>query len=232
MRAVGLVDIEPVRPSSVSIAGGFRDPTNSLVGAVLSEPNPLWGIMNAAREQRGLPGAEELVPMMAWLRADGAAHAGRTEEWREERLGRGRRAFIRGLAHQADVELRRRQQPGYEEARGRGAHPQDALDELYARDPSCLPAERVMHALLGGQIAAARRRPDTSEKERAKLQGAGGDVAHACVGAAYCDVFTCDAEVSGWLGETRAGFGYARQLAVRDFRGGAAEFVEALMASA
>jgi hypothetical protein len=232
MRALGLGDVESVRPFVASIAAGFRDPSHDLVGDVLSERNPLQGLMNAARQQRSLPGEDDLVQMMAALRADAVAHAARSDEWREERLNYHRRVAIRGLAHDADTGLRRRQQDGYEEARERGLHPQDALDQLYARDPACLPADRVMHVLLGGQAVAARRRPDTSEKERKKLRGAGGDIAHACIGAAYCDVFTCDAEVSDWLGDLRTGFGFSRQLTVREAAGGAARFVAELVASA
>ncbi len=57
-----------------------------------------------------------------------------------------------------------------------------------------------------------------------------GDWMHLA-GGAYCDVFTCDGTVSGWLGNVREGFGLPRQLAVRGYPGGAEAFVRDLMAA-
>jgi hypothetical protein len=57
-----------------------------------------------------------------------------------------------------------------------------------------------------------------------------GDWMHLA-GGAYCDVFTCDGIVSGWLWDVRKGLGLPRPLAVRGYPGGPEAFVRDLMAT-
>lgn len=68
-----------------------------------------------------------------------------------------------------------------------------------------------------------------SKRLREVLLSSFGDGMHL-VGAAYCDVFTCDGVVSGWLGDARETLGLQRQLAMRDHPGDPEGFVRALMA--
>jgi hypothetical protein len=60
------------------------------------------------------------------------------------------------------------------------------------------------------------------------FSGTAPDFVHL-LGAAYCDVFTCDATVSGWLGDFRERLGLSRQLSVRIHPGGVPGFVQDLM---
>jgi hypothetical protein len=79
-----------------------------------------------------------------------------------------------------------------------------------------------------GQVDAAGQ---PSNNLRRSLSSSFADYMHL-VGAGYCDVFTCDVAVSGWIGDLRATFGHSRQqLAVGGYEGGAEAFARDLMAT-
>jgi hypothetical protein len=77
-----------------------------------------------------------------------------------------------------------------------------------------------------GQLANGQ----PSNRLRAAHASGIGDWMHL-VGAAYCDVFTCDGRVAGWLGDVRDTLGLRRQLGVRGHPRGAQGFVRDLMAT-
>ncbi len=74
------------------------------------------------------------------------------------------------------------------------------------------------------------RKQAGSGSESEALSGMPFDWLHL-VGAAYCDVFTCDRQVSEWLGDLRTRFGRRHQLAAKGHPGGPQGFVQDLMAT-
>jgi len=93
-----------------------------------------------------------------------------------------------------------------------------------------LPLFRVAIRFNEGFVAGVMRREAGSKKDREALSGSFHDSLHL-VGAAYCDVFTCDKGTSESLGGFRAQIGRQCQLAVRGHAGGIQGFVEALIAN-
>ena len=69
-----------------------------------------------------------------------------------------------------------------------------------------------------------------SKKLLKTLRSGFGDYMHV-VGAAYCDVVTCDRTVSDWLGDLRTTLGLRPQFAARGYPGGLSAFVQDLMAT-
>jgi hypothetical protein len=108
------------------------------------------------------------------------------------------------------------------------------LLELYEREPKAMPMFRVIQRFNEGANAHVERgqvvNGQPSKSLRKTFLSSFADWMHL-VGAAYCDVFTCDRTVSGWLGDVRQSLGLRPQLAVRGYPGGPQAFVRDLMAT-
>jgi hypothetical protein len=105
---------------------------------------------------------------------------------------------------------------------------QDRLVELVARDPRAMPCYRAQARFHEGLIKVALQRSSASNNEQKALQGSFHDMIHLSVGAAYCDVFTCDHLVADWLGDLRKVLGLRPQLSRKQFET-ADKFVGALV---
>jgi hypothetical protein len=195
---------------------------------LLSRPQPLVALLVAMRELRGR--YDNLAPdHAARVRADRVApeHAHVTSE---------RGASIIELHHRQD--LARRATSAAQRLRSSGMLPDSCTDQqvlhtafaLYESDESELPLYRIQKAYGKGLAEGIERRTAGSAKDVKALSGAAEDGLHL-VGAAYCDVFTCDRATSLSIGDVRQRIGRRPQLAVGGHPGGAAGFVGDLMAT-
>ena len=77
--------------------------------------------------------------------------------------------------------------------------PKEAASRLRASfdaDPTLLPSWRLSTDVSASVLEAMSRKPTLSAKVRKDFSGTFFDYVHAAVGAAYCDVFTCDAKIA------------------------------------
>lgn len=74
--------------------------------------------------------------------------------------------------------------------------------------PSTAP---FCYVLTNALRARRRRLPDKPPKDWSKYQGDQQDLSHL-IGAAYCDVFSCDSRVSADLGDSRGYLGFKKEL--------------------
>jgi hypothetical protein len=111
-----------------------------------------------------------------------------------------------------------------------GGEVQDLLVALLDKEPTALPCCRAVQRFNEGLISFAMTKEGGSKKERAALSGSFHDLVHLSVGAAYCNVFTCDGLVSDWLGPLRQDLGLQPQLSAKKL-GGPEPFVKALMST-
>jgi hypothetical protein len=177
------------------------------------------------------------VNNLVQIRLNHDAHRA-TPGWNEQAgrddVARNVREDIRRRAHEADLRLIRQEDAAYGSRTCTSAEVPDRLVALYEREPKALPLFRVIHRFNEGAVGRIERAEITdgqpSSKLRRQLGSSFGDYIHL-VGAAYCDVFTCDGTVSEWLGKLRVTLGLRPQLAVRGYPGGAEPFVRDLMAT-
>lgn len=157
-----------------------------------------------------------------------AADTGWTEERKRNERAYRQRVEIRTRAHEALRRIERRGEKIPSQNQD-GTHAQDLLVELIGQTPSAMPSFRLVDdfSMAWGDLAG-RQTPGSNRASG--MESTFEDFLHLAVGAAYCDVFTCDADVSGCLGDARIKLGLARQLSVREV-GGPAAFVKALMAT-
>jgi len=99
--------------------------------------------------------------------------------------------------------------------------------ERHQQDPFALPTERVLVTFAEGiEHSVLTRSPGSNGWN--ELAGDYFDMQHALIGAAYCDVFTCDARTAARLNGVREALGFEPPLAL----GSDAEaFLDALIAT-
>lgn len=154
--------------------------------------------------------------------AEATALAGVSEEERSAKIEEKRRIHLRTLAQEAQ-----------ERAGGPASRrEQDAFVERFESDPQSFRGVRAVGRITEDFSRRVRAKEDVrSKSSEREFGGTFGDGIHARLGAAYCDVFTCDEITDRALGDLRDGFGLPRQISIH--RGeDAAEFVQALLASA
>ena len=93
-----------------------------------------------------------------------------------------------------------------------------------------MPLFRTDRRFFAGLSERVVRGQPGSKRLRDDLKGSFCDWIHL-VGAAYCDVFTCDGTVSSWLADLRGTLGLRAQLIVRNHPGSTEGFVHDLMAT-
>lgn len=232
MRAAGVMPAEPVWVFAPSILAAFREMSPEAAAQLLSAREPLLKLLEAAREhgQRSLVQA----PLQAAqaFREDRACadHHGRSPERKANEVGYKMRVDLRKRAMAADKRLTVAGNATYAAKTCSAGDVQDRVTDLFAAEPKAMPCYRAVQAFNEGFVAFAIGRAGPSKKEAEALRGSFHDLVHLAVGAAYCDTFTCDARVSGWLGDLRQRLGFCRQLTVRE-SGGPEAFVRALMAA-
>lgn len=216
--------LDPFLPSVAALFPIAPDVSQRL----MSRPQPLVALLVAMRNLRGR--YDHLAPdHAARVRADRAApeHAHVTPE-----LG----ASIVELHHRQD--LGRRATSAAQRLRSSGMLSASCTDQQvlhyafasYDSDRSELPLYRIQKAYGKGLAEGIERRTAGSSKDAKALSGAAEDGLHL-VGAAYCDVFTCDRATSLSIGDVRVRVGRTPQLAVGGHPGGVGGFVRDLMAT-
>ncbi|HEY3822504.1 MAG TPA: hypothetical protein VGL81_35310 [Polyangiaceae bacterium] len=228
-----------------SFAGSFRRFWEDGVQELLVSPEPEFAMMRAARSDRWreIWRRRYIEPFLAHLVRISQNHHehraidGWTEEMGKSDVERNSLDAIRAYARWADLCLRCNNRDAAYAAR---RYPSEAvpqlLVELYARNPRTLPAQRIVRAFNAGVVSRMDRghidkNGQPSNSLRASLSSSFADFMHL-VGAAYCDVFTCDGPVAGWIGEVRRTLGHPRrQLTLQGYDGGAQAFVRDLMAT-
>jgi hypothetical protein len=187
-----------------SLIAAFHDLTPGEIETISREAQPLLALLEAMRLRGNdadidqfIAGAEAFRADRKWADAQGWDAARKT--WQT--------AFNirRALRAQACV-------------LGRPFHPgrtgNDVLVRLYETNARALPRFRLAMAFNEGLAAGAARKGEGGAGLRKAYRGSFYDWAHL-LGGAYCDVFTCDGEVSKWIGELRAGFGLRPQMTAK-----------------
>jgi hypothetical protein len=214
------------------------DPTKV---TVYPDHSTISAVFMARRSQADAADYVAYLPLRDWLErvARDANHQwADTQGWSDERKRQETAANIRRSlwerAAEADKRLTARADVAYAKKQRSLREVQAGLIELYERDPKTMPLFRVIQRFNEGANAHVERGQvvdgQPSKRLRDTLLSAFGDWLHL-MGAAYCDVFTCDGIVSGWLADVRNGLGLPRQLAVRGYLGGSEAFVRDLMAT-
>jgi len=236
------VEVDPgMKPFAGSLLTSFHAPSPDGVSAFLAESEPS---LAALRELRGssawrtrFEGYQNGVieMLMGVLRNHLWADA---QGWSEVRKQGETLVNIRRALWEGAVETDRRLTSRGDSAWGKKQRTlreiQAGLLDVYERDLASMPLMRVTDRFKEGAVARVERgqvvdgRP--SKRLREDLVGSFGDWLHL-VGAAYCDVFTCDGDVSTWLGDVRETLGFRRQLSERNHPSGAEGFVRDLMAT-
>jgi len=166
----------------------------------------------------------------------GVAHADRSwvgqQGWSEKKkdneLAYKRRVDLRKRASAAHVRIVRRGE-ALATTNSHGEHVSDLLVSLVETRADAMPSWRIATEFSARWNDLAGRRTPGSKRANA-MSSTFEDYVHLAVGGAYCDVFTCDADVSECIGpNVRRGFGLGPQTSVRE-TGGPAPFVARLMA--
>ena len=138
------------------------------------------------------------------------------------------------LAEATDARLTQAGDEGYFRKESTLPEIRARLIELYEADPKVMPLMRIRDRFNDGLSAHVERGQvvdgQPSKGLRKTLESNFGDWIHLG-GAAYCDVFTCDGIVAGWLDDVRETQGFERQRTVRGYPGGPQGFVTDLMAT-
>ncbi|WP_394835825.1 hypothetical protein LVJ94_02715 [Pendulispora rubella] len=134
---------------------------------------------------------------------------------------------LRRIAREAGQRLDQRGDPQYAARTIRNGEEQDAFVALFDSDPRALPATRLAMTFTPAFFNAAAKRVPGSRRDLANASGF-GDYYHLCIGAAYCNVFTCDVPTVKLLGDARVGLGWPAPISLLD---GAEMFVEKLIAT-
>jgi hypothetical protein len=235
-RIAAAVPSVAVQPFSQSLLATFDTPTPNDVSSFLrNAPRGLPGMLGAVRQawanNNGRWGG--LVPGMArGVREDRAEAVarGKPDPFRRERIDDNQRAKLRRLAMDADRRLTENADVAYAAKAYTSNEVLDRFIEQYQNDPRSLPLQRAHGLHVESLLDGVGRRTPGSSRDRDLLSGAMEDGMHL-VGAAYCDVFTCDRITSNALGDFRTTIGRMPQLAIGGYPGGVEAFVRDLMAT-
>jgi hypothetical protein len=140
------------------------------------------------------------------------------------------RDVLRQLAREANARLAKKRDVDCYLWTHRSVDFEQRFVELYETDASSFRTFRVSNEGIKQLGENAKKRKAGGNAERSELPGASADLVHAIAGA-YCDVFTCDRATATWMGPLRAQFGLAPPIVLGGHAGGAAGFVEELIAT-
>ena len=230
--AAGLDPKETVNPFAPSLLAAFRDLTIDAVTELLGAREPVIATLEAIRGKVLDNGVGRMLQVAQAFRDDRAwaDTAGWSDEKKRDETAYKRRMDLRKRAMEADRRLVALNDVEYATKTCSPGDVQDLLVALFDREPAALPCYRAVQCFNEGLISFAMTKAGGSKKERDALRGSFHDLVHLSVGAAYCDVFTCDGLVSDWLGPLRQDLKLPQQLSVKK-RGGPAAFVKALMST-
>jgi hypothetical protein len=236
------VEVDPnAKPFAASLLTAFHALSLDAAAALLAQREPALAMVRATRASptwhaRFQAYNEQYIDMlMVVLRNHQWADAqGWTDERKRQETAVNVRRSLWERAEAADKRLTARGDAAYAPKPCTLPEVRARLIELYECEPKAMPLMRVMQRFNEGANAHVERgqvvNGQPSKSLRKTFLSSFGDWMHL-VGAAYCDVFTCDGTVSGWLDDVRETIGLRRQLAVRGYPGGPQAFVGDLMAT-
>jgi len=236
------VEVDPnAKPFATSLLTAFRSMNLDAAAALLAEREPSLAMLRAMRgsavwhQRYEAYNADYIEMLMAVLRNHQHFTAlGWTDERKRQETGVNVRRTLWDRAAEIDRRLTVRGDAVYAQKPYVAREIPGRLLELYEREPRTMPMFRVIQRFNEGANAHVERgqvvNGEPSNSLRKTFQSSFADWMHL-VGAAYCDVFTCDRTVSGWLGDVRETLGLRPQLAVRGYPGGPQAFVRDLMAT-
>ena len=216
-----------------SLLTAFRSMSVGFATKLLPETEPLMALFNSKIDFGSR--IDQFIDLLIQVAQDHqwADAQGWTEQRKREKTAYNIRRHLRIVAAAADKRLAQ-QDAAYSAKTCTSGQVQDLLVALYEREPQAMPLFRVDRKFIDGASALIKRgqvvNGKVSRKLRDKLKGSLCDWIHV-MGAAYCDVFTCDGEVSNWLGDIRTTLGLRPQFSARRYPGGDKEFVRDLIAT-
>lgn len=229
-RAVGIVDAPAVVLFAPSLLSLFDHWGLDAVSEALRGSSPLRNLAAAARV-KGLESERAMMRRMSaacyYDRKVDPSTLQMTDAEKEASVGRKRRALRGKEAAQAYERLRGVDLRAFHELHRASPDPVGAFTELVLASPMSLPSSFILEQFGGSFIEVAAAREPGSNRAR-ELESSFYDYAHLAIGAAYCDVFTCDALSSQCLGDTRVRLGREPQIALGKGALDAAGFVRAL----
>jgi hypothetical protein len=220
-------DALPVEPFAPSFLNAFDHWKITDLPAVLSGGSALRNMWDAAREK----GIESERKMMAEIqrrfhfdRHVDPSTQNLTAAEKEAIVARKRHEGLKVLAREAFTRLRFENLPDLHAAYRSDPDPASRFAKYVEDDERRLPTHFVGHCFQLDFVAAMARRTPGSKGAKA-IESSYYDYAHLSIGAAYCDVFTCDQVTATWLGAARAQLGKASPVA---YANNATAFVDAL----
>lgn len=238
--AAGVPVPSEMKPFAPSLLTAFEAMDQNAAAALLAAGAPELALVQTARtpQWRALWRTRYVDPFITHLVAIAVNHhhfraqPGWTEQMGRNDVAYNVRVHIRERARDADARLTNARDAAYAGKQCSAGEVQDLLVGMYAHEATAMPLLRLEHAFNAGAVARMDRGQITngspSARLRRDLESSFGDRMHLA-GGAYCDAFTCDGAVSGWIGGLRESFGLPRQLAARGYPGGAEAFVRDLM---
>ena len=214
--------VDVLAPSLVAAFSGLKPGEAERIGA---RAWSLADVVDAARQDVRADRHAEIAALARVVRADAAdvAAQGVPEAARLARVGDKLRAAVRRKA--LDAARRLEGSPAFAATGATRGSVQDLLVDEMARNPRALPLWRVRQAMTSAFRALVLRLDEGSTRDT-KLLGDVLDAEHAGVGAAYCDVFTCDRANALTIAPVRAALGFDLPIAL--LRKGRADFLRRL----
>lgn len=229
-RAVGIEDPPAVVLFAPSLLSLFDHWGLDAVSEALTGASPLRNLAAAARV-KGIESERALMRGMTtsyhYDRNRDPSTLRMTDAEKEASIARKRRLLRGREAAEAYERLRGVDLRTFHERYRASPNPVDAFIELVLASPMSLPSSYVVElfGLAFIEVAAGR---EPGGKRARELESSFYDYAHLAIGAAYCDVFTCDVLSSRCLGDTRVRLGREPQIAKGRGALDAAGFVRAL----
>lgn len=222
---LGVASEEGGLPYVPSMLTSFREFNFKQVVSALGEPT-MQRLLREARAAGGTSARRsEFLGVLGNLRTNHELYEPATRAEQRKEIEENIRADLRRYALDAAEYLRGELD---RHTLARVHSDPEILWTLFTTNPRALPSFRLSLAYNAGVLAQFKGRKPGGANER-KMGSGFVDYIHATLGGAYCDVFTCDFAVDGYLGDARERLGLRRQLSVR--RRGAEAFVRELMAS-
>jgi hypothetical protein len=212
--AAGVVEPVPVDVGAPTLADAFSGSTDAERRDIGSHHRSLAEVVEAARHDSRAERREEIAELAGNVRRDFAEFqaTGKTEAERLARVDLKKRDALRAKAR--DSAARLKMDAMFVGTRATPGSVQDALVDLVSTNPRALPLWRVRQAMTESLREVVLRTTPGSKRD-ARLLGDVLDAEHAGVGAAYCDVFTCDVENEPTIAPVRTALGLDAPIALR-----------------
>lgn len=223
----GVAELVEVRPFAGSLLGMFDGASPSDIAEMLVDPTctAVLQAFRAGEDSRLRRFMPEWHAVLVDNRAAAASSSVSEDELRAQ-LEFQERVALRKRAWNAFHRLE--SLPGF---RASGADLNSIVDPFVDRvqaDASLLRTHTIQRSYMRGFEADTMAKKPHGTRTTRLLRGAGHDLQHALVVAAFCDVFTCDRVTAAWIAAGRRALGFADAHWVGS---DPVDFVERLMAS-